>query len=542
MRRRDLLHAFLGAPLALAACRGKRARHLPDGQLVHRSETRGHRVRDHRGELEPAADAWETTPVVIVGGGVAGLSAAWRLELAGAGDFVLLELDDALGGTAKSGKTSTGGYPWGAHYITAPLKHNRALVRLLADMSVLDSPDSRGNPVVAEQYLCRDPSERVFYYGRWYEGTYLHAGANAEDQRQLKRFEQLMGEWAAKRDGSGRRAFNLPMGQGSDDADVTDLDKITMAGWLRKHKLDSPRLRWYVDYACRDDYGLRSEHTSAWAGITYFAARLAGPTSDYRPVVTWPEGNGKLVAHLATTAGLNRLRAGWAVAELRPHAGGVDVIALTDEGNRVRGIRAKHVVFAAPHFLARYLIRDWRGQPPAHLSGFNYGAWMVANLHVSARPGGRGFPLAWDNVIYRSPALGYVVSTHQRGLDHGRTVLTYYYPVLDESAAKARALVGQLGWKEWAEIALSDLERAHPDVRTFTDRIDIARYGHAMIQPRPGFVWGGARAAAAAPYRNIHFAHSDLSGLALFEEAFYRGIHAGEAVLTDRSRAFESLL
>jgi len=542
MRRRDLLHAFLGAPFAIAACRGKRSRGLPAGQLVHRSETLGHRIRDHRGALEPAADAWETSPVVVVGGGVAGLSAAWRMQQAGAGDFVVLELDDVLGGTAKSGQAKTGAYPWGAHYVTAPLQRNRAMVKLLGDMSVLDGVDKKGDPVIAEQYLCRDPAERVFYYGRWYEGTYLHAGASAIDRRQRSTFDKLVGKLAAKRDGKQRPAFSLPMALGSDDADITALDRISMSEWLARHKLDSPRLRWYVDYACRDDYGLRSEHTSAWAGLLYFASRLTDAHADYRPVVTWPEGNGRLVNHLAGAAGRQRMRAGWAVAELRPTATGVDVIALTDGGKRVRGIHASKVIFSAPHFTARYLIRDWRASPPAHMKALSYGSWIVANLHVTARPGGRGFPLSWDNIIYQSPALGYVVSTHQTGLDHGSTVLTYYYPVLDESAAKARKLSAQLGWKEWAEIVLSDLERAHPDIRRFTTRIDIARYGHAMIQPRPGYVWGGSRAAAAAAYRNIHFAHSDLSGVALFEEAFYRGVHAAEAVMTERGRTYESLL
>jgi hypothetical protein len=52
-----------------------------------------------------------------------------------------------------------------------------------------------------------------------------------------------------------------------------------------------------------------------------------------------------------------------------------------------------------------------------------------------------------------------------------------------------------------------------------------------MVRPRPGFVWGGARQAAIQPYRGIHFAHSDLSGIALFEEAFAHGVRAADEVL-----------
>ena len=56
------------------------------------------------------------------------------------------------------------------------------------------------------------------------------------------------------------------------------------------------------------------------------------------------------------------------------------------------------------------------------------------------------------------------------------------------------------------------------------DRLDVMRWGHAMIQPRPGFLWGAARKAAAQPYRGIHFGNTDLSGVALLEEAFYHGL------------------
>jgi hypothetical protein len=91
-----------------------------------------------------------------------------------------------------------------------------------------------------------------------------------------------------------------------------------------------------------------------------------------------------------------------------------------------------------------------------------------------------------------------------------------------------------------AEVALSDLERAHPEIRRLTTRLDVMRWGHGMIRPRPGFLWGGARARAARPFRGIHFAHSDLSGVALFEEALDQGVRAAEEVLAARGVPSES--
>ncbi|HEY6328980.1 MAG TPA: FAD-dependent oxidoreductase [Blastocatellia bacterium] len=527
--------AFLGLPVALAACSSGKEPRLPEGSIVGASNTIGHKIRDGLRPVPPP-DKWATTGVVIIGGGVAGLSAAWRLLKADFQDFVILELEPAPGGTARSGTSSVSSFPWGAHYIPAPMAENTWLISLLDEMGVLEGRDNQGQPVVAEQFICRDPEERVFYKGRWYEGLYLNAGASPEDQAQLKTFQDEINRWVGWRDGRSRRAFAIPVAESSDDAEPTALDKLSMSEWLDRRAMNSPRLRWLVDYACRDDYGSKMEDTSAWAGLFYFASRVPKPGDESRPLITWPEGNGHLVNHLFEKSG-SKTRLGYSACEVIPGTdpahSTIDVTAVDHEGLNPVGFHANRVIFTAPHFLTRYLIRPYRENPPPHIGEFEYGAWMVANLALKDRPESVGFPLAWDNVIYDSPGLGYVVATHQLGLDRGPTVFTYYYPLCDTDPKSARERLLGTEWKGWAEVALTDLEQAHRDIRGLTQRLDVMRWGHAMIRPRPGFIWGGARAAAAKPYRGIHFANTDLSGVALFEEAFYHGIRAAEEILTD---------
>ncbi|HET8799097.1 MAG TPA: twin-arginine translocation pathway signal, partial [Thermoanaerobaculia bacterium] len=275
-----------------------------------------------------------------------------------------------------------------------------------------------------------------------------------------------------------------------------------------------------VDYACRDDYGTLPDATSAWAAIFYFASR------EERPVITWPEGNGRLVAHLARSA---RVRLGTLVVQIIPSDSGADVIAL--RGEETIGIHARRVIFAGPQFIARRVIPS-----RASSDAFTYGSWMVANLALRDRPPSLGFPLAWDNVFHDSPSLGYVVSTHQRGIDHGPTVLTYYYALCDPEVRVARERLLSAGRDEWAEIALADMERAHGGIRALCERIDVMRWGHAMVRPSPGFVWSAARIEAARPHGAIHFANTDLSAVALFEEALYHGVRAGEEVAAASGR------
>jgi protoporphyrinogen oxidase len=529
--RRDLLAAFLGMPIALAGCSARRTERQFDGEIVGPSDSLGHRLRDGF-RPSPTDDRMQRVRVVIVGGGIAGLAAAWRFVHAGFDDFVLLELESAPGGTSRSGDSGIVPYPWGAHYIPAPTAENALLTTLLDEMGVLEGRDAEGKPIVAEQFLCRDPQERVFHRGRWYEGLYLHAGESADDQAQQRKFHEEIDRWVAWRDGKGRRAFTIPTALGSDDAEVKSLDKTTMADWMDNHGFTSPRLRWLVNYACRDDYGTPMEETSAWAGVFYFASRVRKPGAEPQPLVTWPEGNGRLVKHLFERAKA-KVRLGVAATEIVPaeKSAAVDVVAVNAEGSSVLGYRADRVIFAAPHFLSRYLIRPWREDPPRHVAEFEYGAWLVANLFLKDRPAGRGFPLAWDNVFYDSPSLGYVVATHQRGLDRGKTIFTYYHPLCEYSPREARRMLLEQSWSECADIAMTDMRQAHPDIDGLVERLDVMRWGHAMIRPRPGFIWGSARRAAVRPYRGIHFAHSDLSGIALFEEAFSHGVRAADEVL-----------
>src|SRR6266576_1282528 len=103
LTRRELLTAFLGAPLAMAACRSDNSRTFPDGEIIGQSVSLGHVLRENR-NFEVPPDNWRSARVAIIGGGVAGLTAAWKFKKDNFDDFVLLELEKEIGGTARSGQ------------------------------------------------------------------------------------------------------------------------------------------------------------------------------------------------------------------------------------------------------------------------------------------------------------------------------------------------------------------------------------------------------------------------------------------------------
>jgi hypothetical protein len=162
---------------------------------------------------------------------------------------------------------------------------------------------------------------------------------------------------------------------------------------------------------------------------------------------------------------------------------------------------------------------------------------LTANLTLDRWPRERGIPPAWDNVIYRSPSLGYLVATHQSLRTHiAQTVWTYYWALSADSPEQGRRLLLEKDWSWWSERILADLARAHPDIRECVTRIDVMRLGHAMIRPAPGFLFSQNRRRWTEPRGRLYFANSDLSGLSLFEEAQYRGVAAAEQWLRTQRR------
>ena len=122
------------------------------------------------------------------------------------------------------------------------------------------------------------------------------------------------------------------------------------------------------------------------------------------------------------------------------------------------------------------------------------------------------------------------------------TVLTYYYAMVEAPPSQERKRLLQTPWKDWADFIVWDLSRPHSEIRNLITRMDLFFWGHAMVQPRVGFIWGKDRREAALPQGNIHFAHSDLSGFSIFEEAQYRGVLAAEKILTKYGVRFSSSL
>jgi hypothetical protein len=326
---------------------------------------------------------------------------------------------------------------------------------------------------------------------------------------------------------------------------------------MRQQGFRSALLFRYVDMACRDDHGCALEETSAWAAIFYFAARKREDES--APFLTWPEGNARLCRHFQKSLLPGQLhthmllyRAWPCPPSGCPREGGAPeghsarppstpapgeetplwALCAWDFGSqRPRGFLARQVVLALPqHVLKHVLPQHWLSA--AQLAQFHQASWVVANLSLSRAPETGGSPLAWDNVLWNSPSLGYVNARHQsHAFSKGQpTVLSWYFPLVGPDAG--RSLLESTDHAYWHNRLLEDLAPAHPKLWETAEELLVRRWGHAMVKPVPGFLFGDARAQAQnPPWPNLHIAHSELSGLALFEEACHHGVRAAEKAL-----------
>ncbi|MDX8538693.1 FAD-dependent oxidoreductase [Mesorhizobium abyssinicae] len=505
------------------------------GELVGASSSIGHRLRG--GSFAPPGEI-RRTGIVIVGGGVAGLGTGYRLAKAGYDDFLLLDLEAAPGGNAASGRNEVSAFPWGAHYVPLLTEEAKAVRALFEDFGIITGHGPTGAPVYDEYALCADPSERLYRYGRWQDGLVPAIGVTAEEEAETRRFFATMRDFRRRVGSDGRRAFAIPLDLSSQDADLMALDAIAMTDWMQREGYRSPGLAWYVDYCCRDDYGTRSKDVSAWAGIHYFASRNGrAADADDQGLVTWPEGNGYLTHRLAEVLG----------PRVRPRAlafavetGGTDVAVDVWDASEDKTFRieAKAVVLATPHFVTARLMKD-----AGLAAGFSYAPWAVANITLDSLPGGTGAGLSWDNVVFDSPLLGYVVATHQMTqMRPTKTVLTYYWPLshLPPDEARREALARPL--QAWQGIFLKELLAVHPELEGHVRRVDVWVWGHAMIRPVPGFIWGPQRRAGLVQKAPVFTAHSDMSGVSIFEEAYTHGARAAENAMAYLGHPFETVL
>jgi len=524
LKRRELL-ALGTASALLSACDS--APSGLQGGWVGASHQRGHRLRQPLPQslARGARGPLKRNHTLIIGAGVSGLACARALKRSGLDDFALLELEDQAGGNSRGHQMAGMACPLGAHYLPLPGKDSPEVYRLLEELGLVRQ--ELGRAVFDERHLCHSPQERLFFEGQWHEGL-LPPALGPETRAQYLRFA------AAVTRAQKELGFAMPSHRAPWTAGHQALDAQSFASWLDGQGLNDSQLRWYLDYCCRDDFGAPASEVSAWAGIHYFASRHGfhppgDETQEREAVLTWPQGNAFLSQRMAAELG-PQLHCGRSVLRIDSKGKqGFEVWAWHEAGQAPECWQARQLVLATPLFIAQKLLGS--GQSTALDDAarlMSYAPWLVSNLQTRGPLLQRmGAAPSWDNVIYGSSSLGYVDASHQSlRPDHGATVLTAYWAL----PTSQRAALLKDSWQQWTQRVLQELAIVHPDLGEQLQAVALMRWGHAMSIPRPGLRGSTALAALRRTQGPLYFAHSDLAGYSVFEEAYTRGVEVAAAV------------
>lgn len=495
------------------------------GTIVGQNAGLGHLVRDKK---LSQATSFIDKEVVIIGGGISGLSAARALTKNNIRNVLMIEMDSHLGGNSKWGENDYSQYPFGAHYLPIPNNHQKEITDFLQSCNIITAY-SNELPDYNEAYLCHAPEDRLYINNFWQEGVVPAYGIAEADKQTIERFLKEMESYKWQKGNDDKYFFDIPISSSSEDSKYQYLDGLTLAEWLAENSYKSEHLNHYLNYAMKDDFGVDIAQISAWVGIHYFAARKGkANNAESSDILTWPGGNGFLAQQLLKQTNAE-IQHSSMVYHIEERGNEVLLSYYNGETNEVKGIKAKYVIAAIPAFIFKRLMGNH--QP----SKIPYSTWMIGNLVVKNDLIERkGAWMSWDNVIYNSESLGYINNNHQLlNRVNNHLNLTYYLPFTNGDHT-TRQKVLDTTYEAWVKTIIDDLKMVHPNIEECLVKVDIHLWGHAMVQPKTGWIFGDYRKSLNENNSNrIFTAHTDYAGISIFEEAFYQGWYAAEKVMNN---------
>ena len=214
------------------------------------------------------------------------------------------------------------------------------------------------------------------------------------------------------------------------------------------------------------------------------------------------------------------------------------VVSESHGGMRTTRIRARFAVAAMPlHVLPRIFKAAAGYGFVAARDVPRYAPWVVSNFILSRVPSERsGVPLSRSNAIYAERGLGYRADPAAARAQSSRFVFTGYHALADLEPEAARDWLEHASVKDLCSAVMHDMKPAYGwRLPLCLERIAVTVRAHAMAVPEPGFLSNPGRLALRSSGGPLYFAHSDLSGLSLFEEASWWGYRAARQIIARRA-------
>lgn len=458
----------------------------------------GHILR-HSIHTKPTTEV--ITDYIIVGGGIAGISAAHALKDE---RFLLFEGAPRLGGSSASESYKSTRFAMGAHYELAyPNSYGEDVLNLLTHLNVIRYNSEHAlHEFIDEQYLINPEHSEQSYVNDKIEDDVL---ANAKGLAEFKKcLLPFYGE------------MHLP--SRLIDSKYHYLNAISFTDFLNSKFELSADLEHRISYQMLDDWGGTCAEVSALAGIHYYTCRPYD-TKDVQ-LFSAPFGNSyfaeKMIGDLPN---LQALHTNTLVKKIVQTQTGVEAEVVDKEG-KVTLVKAKGLVYAGQKHALKYIF-----ETEEQLFDNTYAPWVVLNIVCK-----KGIDFTkWQNDVLTEDLnfLGFVNSKQQHTRSKEFDTFTAYYCFKPEERQH-----------------LIDIE-AHPDafvaatIKLIEDKtktliedkvvhVNVNMMGHAMPIAKPNYL---TLDNVPEHKNNIVFAGVDTGRLPLFFEACDSGLQAGKKII-----------
>lgn len=425
-----------------------------------------HQVRDGKVFSRPPASAKHD--VVIVGGGVSGLTAAYRLQHR---DVLLLEKEPHWGGNAYAMEYEGDAYATGSAFLWSNSEAFRFAKEIGLEPLPVNCPD--GSIINGE-----------FVPDTWGDGlNKLPYPPIARES--FKKFKKEM--LAIDVEKRGMELYNVAFSS-------------FMNVYAREIK------QWWDTFG-PSNWGATSDETAAGLAISELQDVVGQSRSDNR--YTWPGGLGavteKLVEILQSKYG-DRMQSGATTVAVVP--GKEDVQVTYMSGGELKTVSAKTVIMATPKFITRRIVEGLPDKQSAAMQQIRYAPYCVVNLIFDKPVFNQGYDTWCPGNTFTDFVVADWVIRKKSGYKQKYNILSCYTPMKEEERGY---LLNEIGARKIAANVLHDFQKLMPAFNVDPVEVHIYRRGHPMYMSTPG-LFTQVQPLVRQPMDRIFFANTDSQG------------------------------
>jgi protoporphyrinogen oxidase len=447
----------------------------PDSKKNHPADVAGednricHQVRDKGNQIFARPPASSRHDVVIVGGGVSGLAAAYRLRHR---DFLLLEKEPHWGGNAYAAEYEGSAYATGSAFLTKDEYAYEFAREIGLEPLPVNSPDAsiiRGELVLD---TWGDGLDKLPYPAPVREG--------------FKKFKKEL------------LAIDVAKTKGIYDKPFSD--------FMKGHPAE---IKQWWDCFGPSNWGATSEETTAGLGILNLQEMVEESGVDDR--YTWPGGLGALTKKLADILRpkyKDRMQTGATIVAVVPEKEEVHVTYTLGGEFELKTVAAKVVIMATPKFITRRIVEGLPDSQSEAMKKIRYIPYPVVNLIFDKPVFNYGFDTWCPGNSFTDITLADWVIQKQAGYRQKFNILTCYTPMKEEDRGY---LLNEIGARKIAGNVLTDFQKLMPGSNVDPVEVHIYRRGHPLYMSTPG-LYTQVQPLARHPMDRVFFANTDSEG------------------------------